>query len=61
MFLLHQQYLTQLKPNNKFVNRAMVIDYVNKLNPSQLMFLLNYNFRKNNIKILEHFQNESKS
>lgn len=61
MFLLHQQYLTELKPNNKFVNRAVVIDYVNKLTPSQLMFLLNYNFRKNNIKILEHFQSESKS
>ena len=52
MFLLHQHYLTELKLDDKYVNRQVVIDYVNKLNPSHLMFLLNYNFRKNNIIVL---------
>lgn len=53
MFVLHQQYITELKPNNKYINKQYVIDYVNKLNPSHLMFLLNYNFRKNNMNLLK--------
>jgi hypothetical protein len=52
MFVLHQQYLSELKPNDKYISRQVVIDYVNKLNTSHLMFLLNYNFRKNTIRLL---------
>jgi hypothetical protein len=54
MFVLHQQYLNELKSNNKYINRQFVIDYINHLDPSHLMFLLNYNFRKNNINLIKH-------
>jgi hypothetical protein len=37
---LHNIYMTQLKPNKKYVKKSTVIDYVNALNPSVLMYSL---------------------
>ena len=47
MFNIHQYYLKTLRDEKMYVNISVVIDYVNKLHPAQLMFFLNYNFRKN--------------
>jgi len=37
---LHKIYITQLKPNKKHVKFSTVVEYVNALNPSVLMYLL---------------------
>ena len=49
MFKLHAFYLEQLREENGKIDRAFVIQYVNALHPAQLMFSLNFNFRKQNI------------
>ena len=46
MFKLHEKYKTELKPNQKSVDKKCVIDYVNSLHPSQQMFVINYTFKK---------------
>lgn len=46
MFKIHQKYMNDLKPNNLFVTNTVVINYVNELQPSLLMYCLNYNMRK---------------
>lgn len=46
MFKIHQKYMDDLKPNNLFVTNTVVINYVNELHPSLLMYCLNYNMRK---------------
>ena len=46
MFKLHQIFINDLRPNNKFVTNTVVIRYVNELPPSLLMYCLNYNMRK---------------
>lgn len=61
MFVLHQKYLSELKPNDKCINKNLVIDYINQLNPSHLMFILNYNFRKNNINVLKVSDHDNKT
>ena len=43
MHHIHQQYISNLKPNNKIVDKKFVIDYVNNLHPAQQMFVINYN------------------
>ena len=45
MYNIHQKYISDLKPNNKVVDKKIVIDYVNDLHPAQQMFVINY---KNN-------------
>lgn len=47
MFNIHQYYLNELKKNNNFVTHKIVINYVNKLHPSILMYCLNFQMRKN--------------
>jgi len=43
---LHRIYRTDIKDKKKYINITTVINYVNDLHPSQLMFYLNYNMRK---------------
>jgi hypothetical protein len=45
MFNLSVLYKTQLKPDNRFVNKMEVIQYVNALEPEHLMYALNYEHR----------------
>ena len=47
MYHLHQQYLNELKINNKIIDKKFVIDYFNSLHPAQQMFVINYNKHKN--------------
>ena len=42
MYKLHEKYKTELKPNNKNIDKKFVIDYFNNLHPSQQMFVINY-------------------
>jgi hypothetical protein len=42
MYKLHEKYKTELKPNQKSIDKKYVIDYVNALHPAQQMFLINY-------------------
>jgi hypothetical protein len=48
MFNIHQIYITQLKEQKLHVNNAIVINYVNGVHPSLLMFCLNFHMRKKN-------------
>jgi len=46
MFSIHQIYRNELLEQKLFITNRIVIDYVNKLHPSQQMYALNYNMRK---------------
>jgi hypothetical protein len=45
MFDLHQMYKFILKPNGSVVNKKIVIEYVNNLHPSVLMYSMNLHLR----------------
>lgn len=49
MFHLHQQYINELKEKNLYVNNTHVIQYVNQLHPSQIMYALNFHMRKRTV------------
>lgn len=42
MFKLHEMYINNLKMENKFINKGVVIEYVNNLPPPRLMHCINY-------------------
>ena len=47
MYILHHEYyLKELMPNNKYVDRAVVVNYINNIHPAKLMYVLNYDMRK---------------
>lgn len=46
MFNIHQHFINELRPTNLFVTNTVVINYVNKLHPSLLMYCLNHHMRK---------------
>jgi hypothetical protein len=52
MFNIHQKYLNELREKKLFVTNTTVINYVNELHPSLLMYCLNYQMRKRNIDII---------
>ena len=43
MYKLHEKFKSELKPNNKTIDKKFIIDYVNSLHPAQQMFIMNYN------------------
>ena len=45
MYNLHQKYIS-IKENNGYINKNYVINYVNSLEPAELMYALNYSFRQ---------------
>ena len=49
MYTIHQNYLKVLRPNNKKVDKLFVINYVNNMEPAQLMYLINYVYRNNEV------------
>lgn len=53
MYNLHQYYLT-IKNNNGYVNKQIVIDYINNLEPAVLMYSLNYDLREIGKKLHEN-------
>ena len=42
MFKIHEIYLNELKPENKFVNKFVIVNYVNNLPPPRLMYSVNH-------------------
>lgn len=48
MFNLHQIYINKLREKRQHISNTEVINYVNNLHPSLLMYSLNYNMRKRN-------------
>jgi hypothetical protein len=49
MFNIHQKYMNELREKNLFVTSTVVINYVNELQPSLLMYCLNFQMRKRNV------------
>ena len=56
MFNLHRKFIDELRGKNLFVTNQVVINYVNEIHPTLLMYCLNYNMRKRNIdfKVVEN-------
>ena len=42
MYNLHKLYNETLKFENKYVDKKIVINYINSLQPAQLMYVINY-------------------
>jgi len=55
MFNIHQLYINELKPNQKRTDKLFIINYVNSLEPAQLMYCINYVMR--DVKLDESKQN----
>jgi hypothetical protein len=49
MFNIHQKYMNELREKKMHVTNTVVIKYVNELQPSLLMYCLNYQMRKRNV------------
>jgi len=49
MFNIHQKYMNELREKKHFVTNSVVINYVNNLHPSLLMYCLNFQMRKRNV------------
>jgi hypothetical protein len=49
MFKIHQLYMNELREKKLFVTNIVVQKYVNELQPSLLMYCLNYQMRKRNV------------
>jgi hypothetical protein len=49
MFNIHRIYMDELREKKMFITNSVVQKYVNELNPSLLMYCLNYQMRKRNI------------
>uniref|UniRef100_A0A6C0DFK2 Uncharacterized protein n=1 Tax=viral metagenome TaxID=1070528 RepID=A0A6C0DFK2_9ZZZZ len=47
--LIHQIYISELKPSKENIKKKTVIDYVNTLSPEMLMYLLNYQYFDSNV------------
>jgi len=45
MFNIHQKYL-EIRENGGYINKNTVVEYVNNLDPSLLMYSLNYSLRE---------------
>jgi hypothetical protein len=46
MFAIHQKYMNELREKNLYVTNSVVIEYINTMHPSKLMFCLNFSMRK---------------
>ena len=55
MFNIHQSYINELKPKQKRTDKLFIINYVNSLEPAQLMYCINYVMR--DVKVDESKQN----
>jgi hypothetical protein len=53
MFKIHEHYLTHLREAKGSITNTYVIEYVNTLPPSLLMFCLNHSLRKRNVDVIK--------
>lgn len=49
MFSIHQKFMNELRVKKQFITNTIVIQYVNNLHPSLLMYCLNFQMRKRNV------------
>jgi hypothetical protein len=63
MFNIHQIYMNELREKKLFITNTAVINYVNNLHPSLLMFCLNYQMRKRNVDNIsaDHYECQTQS
>ena len=45
MFNIHKKYL-EMRESGQYITKQQVLEYVNKLDPSLLMYSLNYSLRE---------------
>ena len=53
MYHIHRIYLNELKDKKLYVNNTVVQKYVNELEPSLLMYCLNFHMRKRNVDFMK--------
>ena len=58
MYKLHAFYMEELREQKGKIDRTFVIQYVNALHPAQLMFSLNFNYRKQNVDFVKKDRGE---
>ena len=46
MYALQKMYIDELFAEKKYVNKQVVIDYVNSLPPQRLMYAVNYIYKQ---------------
>lgn len=49
MYKIHELFLNELREKKLFITKSHIINYVNNLHPSLLMYCLNFNMRKRSI------------
>lgn len=49
MFKIHEAYINDLMPQNKKTDKLYVINYVKSLEPAQLMYSINFEYRNMNV------------
>jgi murein tripeptide amidase MpaA len=54
IYNIHQIYWNELREQKKNISLNTVINYVNNLEPTLLMFSLNYNFRQYDIDVINN-------
>ena len=47
MYALQEKYINELFPEKKYVNKQVVIDYINSLPPQRLMYAINHIYKQN--------------
>jgi hypothetical protein len=52
MFNIHKKYMNELKDKQLYVNNTVVINYVNDMAPTLLMYSLNFHMRKRNVDLI---------
>jgi hypothetical protein len=57
MFNIHKKYVDELKDQHLYVNNTIVINYVNDMPPTLLMYCLNFHMRKRNIDFITPLEN----
>jgi hypothetical protein len=53
MYTIHQHFINDLRPKKQCVTNTFVINYVNQLPPSLLMYCLNFHMRKRLVHTIE--------
>ena len=53
MYNIHQIYINTLKEAGRHISNSVVIEYVNNIHSSLLMYALNYDMRKRQVDILQ--------
>ena len=53
MIALHQLFLNELREQKRAITFPVVVQYINEMHPSKLMFSMNFHLRKRNVEMLK--------